>query len=302
VKKTLYKRVNTPFGYFGSKNKIAFQICKSLPPHACWVEAFCGSAAVTLAKPPAPIEVINDVDSQIVNIFEQLRYNEAKLVRAIMLTPYAREELIKARKKTTGLSNLERARRFLVASMMSINGVFGPERGGFSYSLSYTRNGKEARVSRWTNLSSRLEMVVERLRNARIENIDARKLLRIFENKPATLIYLDPPYFADRTNGYDKDETSEKFHRELLTIAQRSKCMILVSGYENDLYNSLLTSDKGWSKKSIKTHTKDSKGKMHKRTEVLWMNQHFVGAKKSGKIPVEYSKKELIQGKVNPSR
>ena len=44
------KKVNAPFGYFGSKNKIALQLCAELPPHNCWVEAFCGSAALTLRK------------------------------------------------------------------------------------------------------------------------------------------------------------------------------------------------------------------------------------------------------------
>ena len=54
-KQKAYKKVNPPFGYFGSKNKIALQLCQELPKHNCWVEAFCGSAALTLAKPPAPI-------------------------------------------------------------------------------------------------------------------------------------------------------------------------------------------------------------------------------------------------------
>ena len=51
-------RVKPPFGYYGAKQRIAAQITRALPPHNAWVEAFCGSAAVTLAKPPAPIEII----------------------------------------------------------------------------------------------------------------------------------------------------------------------------------------------------------------------------------------------------
>ena len=65
------------FGYYGAKVRIASQIINSLPPHNAWVEAFCGSAALTLAKRPAPIEVINDLDDQIINLFEQLRNNSA---------------------------------------------------------------------------------------------------------------------------------------------------------------------------------------------------------------------------------
>jgi len=88
-----YKKVNTPFGYFGSKNKIALQLCNELPTHNCWVEGFCGSAALTLAKAPAPIEVINDIDSEIVNVFKQLRNNHRELLRVIELTLMPRRNL-----------------------------------------------------------------------------------------------------------------------------------------------------------------------------------------------------------------
>jgi len=46
----------------------------------CWVEAFCGSAALTLAKRRAPIEVINDIDGEIVNVFKQIRNNQKELL------------------------------------------------------------------------------------------------------------------------------------------------------------------------------------------------------------------------------
>src|SRR6266481_1206452 len=82
----------SPFGYFGSKQRLAVPIARMLPPHNAWVEAFCGSAAVTMAKKAAPIEIINDADSQIVNVFRQLREHPTKLIRLVELTPYARSE------------------------------------------------------------------------------------------------------------------------------------------------------------------------------------------------------------------
>ena len=44
------------FGYFGSKLRLAPQILSNLPPHNCWVELCCGSAALTMAKKRAYIE------------------------------------------------------------------------------------------------------------------------------------------------------------------------------------------------------------------------------------------------------
>jgi len=297
-----FKKISPPFGYFGSKNKISLQLCNNLPPHNCWVEAFCGSAAVTLSKKPAPIEVINDLDEEIINLFKQLRKNHGQLTKAIALTPYARQELINSRKKEAKLSDLERARRFLISAMMAVNGIFGEEKGGFSYSLSYSRENRDARVNRWYNLPKRLVDVVERLRSVRIEKRDALNLLHDYLNKPATLIYLDPPYFADRTNGYNKEANDKEFHQKLLALANKAKCMIFISGYDNILYRRTLTSKKGWSSKRIQTITKDVSGKSHKRTEVVWMNKHFRKAQKNNRIPIRLSKKEKMLNKVNPSR
>lgn len=296
------KKVNAPFGYFGSKNKIALQLCSHLPPHHCWVEAFCGSAALTLRKSPSAIEVINDLDDEIINFFEQLRNNFDALSKAIELTPYAEKELTNARIEVIELSNLERARRFLVQSMMAINGVFGDDKGGFSYSDSYTRNGHEARVNRWINLPDRLSMVVSRLKDVRIENKDANKLIKRYINRPATLLYLDPPYLGQRTNGYAKDANNKEFHIELLDLANTAECMIFISGYENDLYNSILSEQRGWHKGTIDTITKGTNGDSHDRTEVVWMNKHFQKALKTNKIPIELSEKESKQGKLNPIR
>jgi DNA adenine methylase len=196
----------SPFGYFGSKQRLARRIARILPPHNAWVEAFCGSSAVTMAKKPAPIEIINDADLQIVNVFRQLRENTVELCRLIELTPYAREEFEQAQRKIAAGDELEQARRFLVASMMTVNGAMGSNGNGvkhsrFSYSQSYARNGQEARVSRWNALPARLRKVVDRLKHVRIEHRDARQLLKMFLNRPATLVYLDPPYLMDRNHG-----------------------------------------------------------------------------------------------------
>ena len=182
------------FSYFGSKHRLALPILKYLPPHNAWVDAFCGSAALTLAKSPAPIEIINDINGEIINFFEQLRNRPKKIYSMLDFTPYAREELKKARENGGRISQIERARQFIVSSMMSINGMFGDHRGGFSYSNSYARSGMEARVSRWNNMPLRLQFVVDRLKNVRIENKDARTLVKAFIKRPATLMYLDPPY------------------------------------------------------------------------------------------------------------
>ena len=293
----------TPFGYYGAKLRIASRIVRALPSHNAWVEAFCGSAALTLAKKPAPIEVINDLDGQIVNLFQQLRDNAEALCRAVSLTPYARTEFKKARPLEVNHDPLEQARKFLVASMMTVNGTVGcAVSSGFSYSQSYARGGREARVNRWYNLPERLARVVERLRNVRVEQRDARELLQMFSDRPATLVYLDPPYFVRRRYTYAIETNNESFHRELLTICCKARCMILISGYNNELYNKILTSKNGWKRMSINTTTRGTSGKDHTRTEVLWKNKYYCKAEKTGRVPIRLTAEERATNKINPPR
>jgi DNA adenine methylase len=127
-------------------------------------------------------------------------------------------------------------------------------------------------------------------------------LLKQYLRRPATLVYLDPPYLADRTNGYNHDENNPKFHRELLKLANRARCMIFISGYANDLYEEMLTQRRGWRRKTIQTTTRDSSGQIHKRTEVVWMNKYFIQAQKAKQVPIVLTKKEAKQKKLNPLR
>jgi DNA adenine methylase len=295
------RRIKPPFGYYGAKQKIATRIIKMMPPHNAWVEAFCGSSAITFAKKPAPIEVINDKNGEIVNLFEQLRNNCDQLCRAITLTPYAREEFLKARVPEKGLNRVERARRFLVTSMMTVNGTQNA-RCGFSFSSSFVRQGAEARVSRWNNLPERLAKVAERIRHVRIENRDARDLLKMFLKRPATLVYLDPPYFVKREHEYVIDANDREFHKELLALCQKAKCMIMLSGYDTPLYNEMLLPKDGWARRVIETHTRDTSGKDYARAEVLWLNRHFVAAAKAKGVPIDLTKDEREQNKLNPER
>lgn len=297
-----WRPLSAPFGYYGSKQRLSARIVAMLPPHNAWVDAFCGSSAITLAKQPAPIEVINDLNGEIVNFFRQLRDNPDDLSRLVRLTPYSREELRISRIAEPGLTEIERARRFFVAAMMAINGCFGSAEGGFSFSNSYTRRGMEARVSRWSSAAENLDLVAKRLKTVRIENKDAVDLLINFADRPAALVYLDPPYLADRVQGYDHDQACADFHERLLKQATRAKCMILISGYDHELYNDYLSERSGWRKKRIKATTRSNNGKDSSREEIIWYNDRHHDAFTSGRIPVRLSADETRLRKVNPRR
>jgi DNA adenine methylase len=227
----------------------------------------------------------------------------SELCTQVALTPYARDEFKLARSGEINLDPVERARRFLVAAMMTVNGTSGSvNNSGFSVSDSYVRGGKEARVNRWYQLPDRLESVVERLRSIRIENKDARRVIKQYADRPATLMYLDPPYLMDREHVYAMDANEEQFHNEILQACNESQAMLIISGYTCPLYTKHLNAKNGWTLSTIATTTRGTNGLDVTRTEALWTNLAFKNAKASGKIPVELSDVESKQKKLNPKR
>ncbi len=112
------------FGYYGGKFSHLEFILPLLPAHYThFCEPFGGSAAVLINRPPAPVETYNDLDGEVVNFFECLRDDCDKLIRAISLTPFSRQELVKACTPQPGLTALERARRFFVRARQTRTGL-----------------------------------------------------------------------------------------------------------------------------------------------------------------------------------
>jgi DNA adenine methylase len=124
----------------------------------------------------------------------------------------------------------------------------------------------------------------------------------MFVDRPATLVYLDPPYFVKRAYEYVIDANTLDFHQKLLELCCKAKCMILLSGYDTDLYRETLLARDGWKRIVIETHTRDTTGKDYARSEVLWQNKHFVKAVRLDRVPIRLSKKERKENKINPKR
>ena len=83
------------FRYPGSKWSIADWIISHFPENyekMVYLDPFVGSGAVFFNKKPGAVETINDLDSNIVNLFRVLRDDPDELRRVLQLTPYSREE------------------------------------------------------------------------------------------------------------------------------------------------------------------------------------------------------------------
>lgn len=245
--------------YPGSKWRISEWIISHFPEHKVYCEPFFGSGAVFFNKAPSYIETINDIDGDIVNLFLAIREEPEALARLIEATPFARDEFLSCYEKST--EPVEQARRTLVRFHQS----FGTSNSSKNSWRNVQTYGGPRTATMWNYLPERIVEICERLKEAQIENIDAIELIRRYNDKN-TLIYCDPPYLQSlRKRNMYAYEMSDERHIELLDVLKESKSKIVLSGYDNPLYNKALA---GWNTDEKKTTAQIGKH----RTEKIWFN------------------------------
>lgn len=254
--------------YHGGKWVLAPWIISHFPPHRVYVEPFAGAASVLLRKPRAYAEIINDLNGEVVNVWRVCRDRGAELAEKLRLTAFAREEY-EVSFEAARDDPLERARRTVVRSFMGFgsNAICRRVKSGFR--ANSHRSGTTP-AHDWANFPDALAAITERLRGVVIERRPALKLIEVFDS-PRTLFYCDPPYpHSTRSNkmhgchGYDHEMTDDD-HAELALALTALKGMVVLSGYESDLYRKLYG---GWRTVRKETYADGARP----RVEMLWIS------------------------------
>lgn len=250
--------------YFGSKWRLAPWIISHFPEHNCYVEPYGGGGSVLLRKPAAPLEVYNDLDSEVVTFFRVLRDRPEELQRVLDATPYSFEEYKQSFDMPT--DDIEIARRFMIRMWQGYAGVSG-RRTGWKRQNRQWGSSRCMVLERW-NKARDIANAVERFQTVQIEHRDALKVIQSFDG-PETLFYLDPPYPKEtRSHRWDKAYKCEldiDDHVHLLNFIKKIKGAVVLSSYPNGIYDEEL---KDWRRveKDVNTisHAK-------KATEVLYI-------------------------------
>lgn len=228
------------FRWFGGKAALRSQIIPVLMsiPHSRYIEPFGGAASVLCAKPPADLEIYNDLDSNVVNFFQVLRDRSADLVRALELTPHSRAEWMQCEESAE--CPVERARRFSIRQAMSFHPSYSATKGGTGRSFRL-HNSERSLIAEWERYPDFLAQLAKRWRGVGIEQLPA---LEIFDNydHPHALFYCDPPYLHETrltTDGYSH-EMDKCGHVELLDRLAEVDGLVALSGYRSELYDDKL--------------------------------------------------------------
>lgn len=257
------KKMKAVLRYPGSKWNITPQIIRLMPKHHSYLEPFFGSGAVLFNKKPSDIETVNDLDLDVVNLFQCIREDPERLSRLIIATPYSRKEYDDTYEVSEVADSYEKARRFLIRCWQG----YGYRTNGQKVGWKNDVQGRERAyaLKKWYCLPEQIYQAAERLRMVQIECRPALELIERFDYENV-FMYLDPPYVLEtRSQKQYKHEMTDTDHEEMLKMLLQSKAKIMISGYESEMYDEYLS---GWKKK---TFASCAEGGLP-RKEVVWMN------------------------------
>ncbi len=204
-------------GWIGGKRLLRKAILERFPIDEIgrYIEVFGGAGWVLFAKEKkaGQLEVYNDINGNLVNLFRCVKYHCGELQRELDWMLTSREQFYNCIEQlnTQGLTDIQRAARFFYTVKISF---------GCDY-RTYATSSKTI-----DNIVSYLEKVKERLKGVNIEQKDFADLIKVYDRKNA-LFYLDPPYMGTEKY-YDSPFTAED-HIRLKSVLDNLKGRFILS-------------------------------------------------------------------------
>lgn len=266
--------MRNPIKIIGGKYLLRKWIISNFPPHDSYntyIEGFLGGGSILYNKLHSNQEFAFDINENITNFNTVLSTEPIELLNILHNIEYSEQwfewaEDFESDKNTP----VERAAKYLVRNRMSRDGNLK------NYTWSdRLRRGKPEQISSWETILSELPILSERIKDVIFYTDDILNSIHEFENESCyggCFLYLDPPYIPEtRTKKiYGKYEQDVQFHCDLLDRIKNAKSKILISGYDNQLYNRVL---RDWNKAIKETSVNVGNAKVKsRRIECLWKN------------------------------
>jgi DNA adenine methylase len=195
-------KLGSPFPWVGGKRLLRDSIIKIIPNHHLYVEAFAGGAWVYWGKEPSKVEVINDVNGNLINLYRQIQKEPEAFYDRLWYLLYSRDEyyrLTNLIKSEAELSDIDRAVYYYFIIKMAFGGRFG---SGFGFSR---RQPPRSAITHDTLIA-----LSERISRTFIENLSFERLIKNYDD-PEAFFYCDPPFTGcDGGNEYEHTMNSEK--------------------------------------------------------------------------------------------
>lgn len=189
--------------WIGGKRRLAPQILPLMPEHTCYVEPFAGAAGLFFSKEPSKVEVLNDVNGDLVNLYRVVQHHLDEFVRQFRWALTSRQMFVWLQEtQPETLTDVQRAARFFYLQRHAFGGKVQGQTFGTATTapqgLDLTRVGED------------LSAAHLRLHRVTVENLDWQACIQRYDREH-TLFVCDPPYYG--TEGYGVDFGLEQYDR-----------------------------------------------------------------------------------------
>ena len=215
----LDKRLNL-ITYVGGDTFLLPYLAKMVPPHEAYVEVFGGGGVFLLNKPPSKVEVYNDIDGNLVNLFRVVKEHPDEFQREFEFLLYSRQqyyEFIDKYRKGDWRDDIERAVGWFYLLRASYAGKL---LGGFATGV------KRNMAKSFFNAVDEVKRMHKRLRNVVIESLDFREVIKRYDS-PKTFFYCDPPHLylstdaGSRGDDYYRIPFTDADYMDLLQLLEK---------------------------------------------------------------------------------
>ena len=205
----------------GGKRRLADLLIPRFPSHKCYVEVFAGGAALYFLRPPADVEVINDINGDLVNLYRVVKNHLEEFVRQFKWALSSRE-IFKWTQDTPSetLTDIQRAARFFYLQ----HHCFGGKVSGQNWGTATT-----APAVNLLRLEEQLSAAHLRLASTFIERLHWRTCIERYD-RPHSFFYMDPPYWE--TEGYGVDFPFSEYEAMATTLrGLNGKAMLSINDH-----------------------------------------------------------------------
>jgi DNA adenine methylase len=201
----------------GGKRRLADTLLHRFPPHGCYVELFAGGAALFFMRSPAEVEVINDLNGELVNLYRVVQHHLEEFIRQFKWALSSRQVFKWMQDANLdGMTDIQRAARFYYLQQQA----FGGKIDGQTWGTATTQPAVNL-----LRIEEQLSAAHLRLSGVYVEHMTWAACFDRYD-RPHTLFYADPPYW--QTEGYGLDFPWEQY--ELLAAKMRAaKGKVVVS-------------------------------------------------------------------------
>jgi len=209
--------------WLGGKRRLADRLIPLFPQHECYVEVFCGGAAIYFLRPqPAQVEILNNINGELVNLYRVVQHHLEEFVRQFKYALSSRQVFRWLQETNTEpLTDIQRAARFFYLQQHAFGGKVDGQNFG------------TATTSPTINLL-RIEenLSAAHLRLAQcttVENLSWQDCIKRYD-RPHTFFYCDPPYW--QVEGYGVPFGFEQYEQMAEVMRTCSgKMMVSINDY-----------------------------------------------------------------------